>query len=99
MTGEINRVYFDIGTVAYKLNIPTSKIRYWEKFFPWIVPKYSRHGNRMYNREQFQAVAEVAYLRARDIGIKTIIKAREEGRMEALMTLLNNGEKPLLLSF
>lgn len=47
---------YKIGEVASLLGINTSVLRFWEKEFPWIVPKRTEKKHRVYTDESIQKV-------------------------------------------
>ena len=47
---------YKIGEVANLLGINTSVLRFWEKEFPWIIPKRTEKKHRIYTDESIQKV-------------------------------------------
>lgn len=45
------KIYYKIGEVAERFGVNPSLIRYWEKEFPYIKPKKSEGGTRLFTRK------------------------------------------------
>ena len=54
--------YFRIGEVASLVGVSITRIRYWEKNLPFLKPKRTRGGHRLYTYEQVQKFKEVKRL-------------------------------------
>ena len=46
--------YYKIGEVARKLGVETSVLRYWENEFPWLQPRRTSSGQRLYSEQDLQ---------------------------------------------
>ena len=53
---------YKIGEVAALLGINTSVLRFWEKEFPWIVPKRTEKKHRVYTDESIRKVRVIQTL-------------------------------------
>lgn len=53
---------YKIGEVASLLGINTSVLRFWEKEFPWIVPKRTEKKHRVYTEKSIQKVRVIQNL-------------------------------------
>lgn len=57
------KLYYSIGEVAEKFNVPESLLRYWEKMFPeYIEPKKAGRGIRQYRKEDIENIRIVYHL-------------------------------------
>ncbi len=52
----MEKLYYTIGEVSQLLDIPESTIRYWEKEFPFIIPKKRLHGRRVYRKDEIEKI-------------------------------------------
>ena len=57
-----DRVFFRIGDVAEMLGLKPYVIRFWETEFPFLVPKKSNSGQRVYQRNHVEALALIKHL-------------------------------------
>lgn len=59
---EIPKRYYSIREVAELLELPTSKLRYWESEFPQLNPAKNASGHRRYTPEDVETVRLISYL-------------------------------------
>ena len=59
---EESKLYYTIGEVAQLLNISASKLRFWEKEIPSIMPKKGSRGVRFYTKENIENIQKIIYL-------------------------------------
>jgi DNA-binding transcriptional MerR regulator len=57
-----DKLYFKIGEVAELADVKPHVLRYWESEFPAIRPQKSRSGQRLYRRQDVEAVLAVRHL-------------------------------------
>jgi DNA-binding transcriptional MerR regulator len=57
-----DKLYFKIGEVAELADVKPHVLRYWESEFPSIRPQKSRSGQRLYRRQDVDAVIAVRHL-------------------------------------
>lgn len=62
MKTEIKRRYYHIGQVAKSLDVDTSTIRFWERYFPIKPKKSSVNGQRKYTVADYLKVCLVHQL-------------------------------------
>src|ERR1051325_2144258 len=74
------KLYFRIGEVSELCRLPASVQRFWESEFPQLKPVKSNTGQRMYRRQDVEAVLQVKKL-LYEQGF-TIAGARQQLRME-----------------
>ncbi len=59
----VKKAYYSISEVEKMLEIPQSKIRYWEKEFKQFVrPKRSRRGDRMFSEKDIENLKQIKHL-------------------------------------
>jgi len=91
---DIEKVNWNIGEVALILKVATSKIRHWEKEFPWTTPFKSKRGGkgkpRKYDKQEVLELANIHYL-VEECGLSLRgIRLAHEGRyMEDLLNFFN----------
>ena len=56
------KLYYSIGEVARMFGVAESLLRYWEKEFPFIVPKKTGGNVRQYRKEDIEKVRLVYHL-------------------------------------
>ena len=54
-----NQTYFYIGEVSEFLNIKPHIIRYWEQEFPFLNPKKTKTGHRLYKKKDIELLARI----------------------------------------
>jgi len=57
-----DKLYFKIGEVAELADVKPHVLRYWESEFPAIRPQKSRSGQRLYRRQDVEAVLAIRHL-------------------------------------
>lgn len=57
-----DKLYFKIGEVARLADVKPHVLRYWESVFPSIRPQKSRSGQRLYRRQDVDAVLAIRHL-------------------------------------
>jgi DNA-binding transcriptional MerR regulator len=57
-----DKLYFKIGEVAGIADVKPHVLRYWESEFPSIRPQKSRSGQRLYRRQDVEAVLAIRHL-------------------------------------
>ena len=57
-----DKLYFKIGEVARLADVKPHVLRYWESEFPSIRPQKSRSGQRLYRRQDVDAVLAIRHL-------------------------------------
>jgi DNA-binding transcriptional MerR regulator len=57
-----DKLYFKIGEVARLADVKPHVLRYWESEFPAIRPQKSRSGQRLYRRQDVEAVLAIRHL-------------------------------------
>ena len=57
-----DKLYFKIGEVARLVDVKPHVLRYWESEFPSIRPQKSRSGQRLYRRQDVDAVLAIRHL-------------------------------------
>jgi DNA-binding transcriptional MerR regulator len=82
----IERLYFDIGSVAKSLGVETSCIRFWEVQFE-IEPRMNRIGHRRYNATQIGQLALIARL-VKYFHIQAAKEILENGQAERILDIL-----------
>ncbi|MCX8030978.1 MAG: MerR family transcriptional regulator [Thermodesulfovibrionales bacterium] len=55
-------MFYKIGEVSKMLEVETYVIRYWESEFPFIKPKRSSSGQRLYTKEDVNILSEIKKL-------------------------------------
>jgi len=50
------KLYYSISEVAEMLDVNLSLLRYWEKEFPFICPKKTDKGTRLYSQENINDI-------------------------------------------
>jgi DNA-binding transcriptional MerR regulator len=55
---HIEKLYFTIGEVAREFGVYSCTIRFWQEEFGF-ESRRNRHGNRVFTREQIEAVREI----------------------------------------
>jgi len=49
----MEKLYYSINEIAELLNEAVHTIRYWEQQFPFLKPKRTKTGSKLYTKEQF----------------------------------------------
>jgi DNA-binding transcriptional MerR regulator len=57
-----DKLYFKIGEVAGLADVKPHVLRYWESEFPSIRPQKSHSGQRLYRRQDVEAVLAIRHL-------------------------------------
>lgn len=70
------KLYYSIGEVAEKINVPASKIRFWDKEFSHLKPTKNSRGERRFTKDNISQLREIHHL-LKDRGF-TIEGARKE---------------------
>lgn len=76
LTDNDLKLYYSIGEAARLLEVPASKIRFWDKEFPHLKPTKNTRGERRFTKENLRQLQEINYL-LKDRGF-TIEGARKE---------------------
>lgn len=58
----LNKIYWTIGEVSERLNVPTSRIRFWCNFFGVLVSVRRGSKNRKFNAKEVEKLKIVWYL-------------------------------------
>jgi len=88
-TAEIpDKLYFRIGEVAQLAGIKPYVLRFWETEFPFLGPKKSDTGHRLYRRKDVEVVLEIKRLlyeqRFTIEGARKLLEARSKARPRAV---------------
>ena len=59
---NIEKVFYSIGEVAEKFDLPTSTLRYWEQEFSILKPKRNRTGTRFYTKKDIETLELIFHL-------------------------------------
>jgi|SRR5215467_5941909 len=87
-TAEIpDKLYFRIGEVAQLAGIKPYVLRFWETEFPFLGPKKSDTGHRLYRRKDVEVVLEIKRLlyeqRFTIEGARKLLETRSKARPNA----------------
>ena len=58
----VEKMYYSIGETAEMFGVNASLIRYWESEFSIIRPKKNKKGNRLFTKEDIDAIHLIYYL-------------------------------------
>ena len=56
------KIYYSISEVAEMMDVNLSLLRYWEKEFPFICPKKTDKGTRLYTQENINNIKLIYHL-------------------------------------
>jgi DNA-binding transcriptional MerR regulator len=57
-----DKLYFRIGEVAEIIGVPSYVLRFWETEFPYIRPKRTGSGQRLYRKNDVQLILTIKHL-------------------------------------
>jgi DNA-binding transcriptional MerR regulator len=57
-----DKLYFRIGEVAEIIGVPSYVLRFWETEFPYIRPKRTDSGQRLYRRNDVELILTIKHL-------------------------------------
>ena len=81
MTDKTSKLYYSISEVAEMFNVNASLLRFWEKEFDIIKPLKNAKGNRMYTKQNVDAVALVHhYVKERRLTLEGARQKIKENR-------------------
>jgi DNA-binding transcriptional MerR regulator len=57
-----DKLYFKIGEVAEIIGVPSYVLRFWETEFPYIRPKRTGSGQRLYRKNDVELILTIKHL-------------------------------------
>ena len=62
LTDDDLKLYYSIGEAAQLLEVPASKIRFWDKEFPHLKPTKNSRGERRFTKDNIRQLQQINYL-------------------------------------
>lgn len=62
LTDDDLKLYYSIGEAAKLLEVPASKIRFWDKEFPHLKPTKNSRGERRFTKENIRQLQRINHL-------------------------------------
>ncbi len=62
LTDDDLKLYYSIGEAAKLLEVPASKIRFWDKEFPHLKPTKNSRGERRFTKDNIRQLQQINYL-------------------------------------